>query len=200
MQRISWLLLIPAFLLTLFTAPKAQAQARKGWSPQAKGAAIGGAAGILGGVLLNGRNRKVGALIGGVGGAAAGYGVGTVINSKKKKAAAAAAERAAANERLAEANARAAAAERNAAAARQAAETRAATARTAEERADASARLSAADRARTQAAAATAAAATTTALVATNSEPTVADGYLPNPQYGVTGTAYPNSKVLRKSW
>lgn len=198
MKRLGWLFLIPVFLLTLVSSVEAQAQARKGWSPQAKGAVIGGAAGILGGALINGRNRKVGALIGGVGGAAAGYGVGAVINSKKKKAAALAAERAAANERIAEANARAAAAERKAEAARVAS----ANARTAEEKAAADASLAAANRARTQAVAATtAAAATTTALVAANTTgPTVADGYLPNPQYGVTGTAYPGSKVLRKSW
>ena len=198
MKRLSWLFLVPVFLLTLFTSTQAQAQARKGWSPQAKGAVIGGAAGILGGALINGRNRKVGALIGGAGGAAAGYGVGKIIDSKKKKKAALAAERAAANERIAAANARAAEAERKAEAAR----TAAATANTAEERAAANASLAAANRARTQAAVATtAAAAGTTALLATNTtEPTVAQGYLPNSQYGMAGTAYPNSKVLRKSW
>jgi hypothetical protein len=186
MKSTSWLLFLPAFLLTLFAAPNAQAQARRGWSPQAKGAVIGGAAGVLGGALINGRNRKVGALIGGVGGAAAGYGVGSIIKSKKKKAAALAAERAAANERIAAANARAAAAERNAVAARQAAESRTASS-------------TGFGAARPVATAATAAAATT-ALVAANTEPTVADGYLPNPQYGVPGTPYPNSRVLRKSW
>lgn len=195
MKRLTWLLLLPAFLLTLFTTRTAQAQERRGWSPQAKGAVIGGAAGILGGAIINGRNRKVGALIGGAGGAAAGFGVGKIIDSKQKKKAALAAERAAAADRLAAANARTAAAERAAANAR--AEEHAAAERAAATRVAAS--QAAATRA--GAPAAVPVAATTTALVAAATpEPTVAAGYLPNRLYGVAGTPYPYSKVLRKSW
>ena len=89
MKNATWLLLIPVLLFSLLCSPHAQAQQRKGWSPQAKDAAIGGAAGILGGALI-----------------------GKHTDNKRKATARAASERAAANERIAAANARANAAER----------------------------------------------------------------------------------------
>jgi hypothetical protein len=187
MKRTSWLFLIPLLFLSVFVNYNAQAQ-RKGWSPQGKGAAIGGAAGILGGALINKRNRAVGGLIGGAAGAGIGYGVGKHIDNKRKKAAALAAERAAANQRIAAANARAANAERTAAEARQLAAERNAAARPA---------LGVATAATAAGAGVLAAQAFTPA---TPPSTVVAAGYLPNPQYGQAGTAYPNSPVLRKSW
>lgn len=186
MKRASWLFFIPVLFISLFTTPPAQAQQRRGWSPQAKGAAIGGAAGILGGALINGRNRKVGGLIGGLAGAGAGYAVGKHLDNKHKKAAALAAERAAANERLAAANTRAAAAERAAAERKSVASNPGSLARVAGV---------------TTVAAASAGAAQgfATASPAPGS-PVVAAGYLPNTQFGMAGTAYPASEVLRKSW
>lgn len=76
-------------LLTSFQAPAAHAQ----WSPQAKGAVIGGLGGAAAGALINKRNRAVGGVIGGVAGGAIGYGVGKHIDNKRKQRAAAAAER-----------------------------------------------------------------------------------------------------------
>lgn len=162
----------------------AQAQQRTGWSPQGKGAAIGGAAGILGGALINKRNRLVGGAIGGAAGAGVGYAIGKHTDNKRKKAAALAAERAAANQRIAAANARAATAERAAAAERKAVAT-------------------------TPGSIARVAGATTVAAASAGAvqgfaaapEPTiVAAGYLPNNEYGVAGTPYPASEVRRKSW
>ena len=75
-------------LLTSFNVPKAQAQ----WSPQAKGAVIGGLGGAAAGAIINKRNRAVGGVIGGVAGGAIGYGVGKHIDNKHKQRAAAAAE------------------------------------------------------------------------------------------------------------
>jgi len=175
MKRTSWLFLIPVLLFSLISSHSAQAQ--RGWSPQGKGAAIGGAAGILGGALINKRNRVVGGAIGGVAGAGVGYAVGKHIDNKHKKADALAAERAAANERIAAANARAASAER-----------RATTTRPAMGIA-------------TAATAAGAGAVAAQAFVPSTPQSTVlAAGYLPNTQYGQAGTAYPASPVLRKSW
>ncbi|MBJ6143656.1 glycine zipper domain-containing protein [Hymenobacter sp. BT559] len=184
MKRTSWLFLIPMLLFSLISGHQAQAQRR--WSPQGKGAAIGGAAGILGGALINKRNRVVGGAIGGAAGAGIGYGVGKHIDNKRKKAAALAAERAAANRRIAAANARADAAERAAAAER----------RSVAANPGSIARVAGAT---TLAAAAGVAGAQALAPAA---EPTtaLAAGYLPNSQYGQTDAAYPTAEVRRKSW
>ncbi|MGI4823479.1 MAG: glycine zipper domain-containing protein [Janthinobacterium lividum] len=182
MKRSSWLLLIPVLLFSMFSSYQAQAQ-RKGWSPQGKGAAIGGAAGILGGALINKRNRVVGGAIGGVAGAGVGYAVGKHVDNKRKKAAALAAERAAANERIAAANARAAAAERAAAERRSVASNPGSIARVA-----GATTLAAAGAGMAQ------------GFAATPPNTTVAAGYLPNPQYGQADAAYPTAEVRRKSW
>lgn len=55
---------------------------KKGWSAKAKGAVIGGAGGAVAGAIINGRNRPVGALIGGLLGAGAGTGIGAIIDHK----------------------------------------------------------------------------------------------------------------------
>jgi hypothetical protein len=185
MKRTSWLFLIPVLLFSLISSHQAQAQ--RGWSPQGKGAAIGGAAGILGGALINKRNRVVGGAIGGVAGAGVGYGVGKHIDNKRKKAAALAAERAAANRRIAAANARAAAAERAAATERQAV-------------------LASNSGSMGRVAGATALAATAGVVGAQALAPTaqpnevMASGFLPNPHYGQADAAYPTAEVRRKSW
>jgi len=59
----------------------AQVEKKKGWSDAAKGAVIGGAAGAIGGAVINGKNRGKGAIIGAVIGAAGGY----VIGKKRDK-------------------------------------------------------------------------------------------------------------------
>lgn len=55
---------------------------KKGWSKAAKGAVIGGVGGAAAGAVINKKNRAAGAVIGGVLGAGAGYGIG---RSKDKK-------------------------------------------------------------------------------------------------------------------
>lgn len=184
MKRTSWLFLVPMLLFSIFSTYQAQAQ-RRGWSPQGKGAAIGGAAGILGGALIDRHNRAVGGLIGGAVGAGAGYAIGKHTDNKHKKAAALAAERAEANQRLATANARAAAAERAAAEER----------RSVASNPGSIARVAGAT---TVAAASAGAAQALTASAAPSSG--VASGFLPNPQYGQADLAYPASDVRRKSW
>jgi hypothetical protein len=54
----------------------ASAPAKKGWSKAAKGAVIGGVGGAAAGAIINGRNRAAGAVIGGILGAGVGYGIG----------------------------------------------------------------------------------------------------------------------------
>lgn len=191
--------------------PPASAPAtRTGWSPQTKDAALGGAAGLLGGLLINGRNRKVGGLIGGLAGAGAGYVLGQHQANQRKAAAAAAAQQAAAAEQAA-AEAQAAAtppppadpapaapgpalastpASTPAVATRLRA-ARAATARATAERAVAERRLAASQRAVDSQAHGTAPAVADLAVAA---------GYVPNPTFGQAGTAYSFSRVQRKSW
>ncbi|GAA3951674.1 glycine zipper domain-containing protein [Hymenobacter algoricola] len=72
-----------AVMLTAVVAPEtAQAQTtpKKGWSGKAKGAAIGGGAGVVGGAVVGGTK---GAVIGGVAGAAAGGLIGRKKDKKK---------------------------------------------------------------------------------------------------------------------
>jgi hypothetical protein len=61
----------------------AKASTKKGWSRAAKGAVIGGVGGAAAGAIINKKNRGAGAVVGGVVGAAAGYGIG---RHKDKKA------------------------------------------------------------------------------------------------------------------
>ena len=84
-------------------------KAKRGWSPQATGAAIGTGAGAAVGAVINKRNRVVGGVIGGVVGGAAGYAIGKNKDNKNKAEAArvaaaqkAAAEKAAADRAVAE--------------------------------------------------------------------------------------------------
>ncbi|MDB5235278.1 MAG: hypothetical protein JWR44_2271 [Hymenobacter sp.] len=97
MNKLPYIFTLIVLLSTIFSSPAAQAQDRKGWSPQAKGAVIGGLGGAAAGAIINKRNRAVGGVIGGVAGGAIGYGVGKHIDNKQKeRARIAAANRAAA--------------------------------------------------------------------------------------------------------
>jgi hypothetical protein len=60
----------------------AQASQKKGWSKAAKGAVIGGVGGAAAGAVINKKNRALGAVIGGVIGAAGGYGIGRGMDKK----------------------------------------------------------------------------------------------------------------------
>lgn len=77
------------FLLAAVLTSSYTAQAQRRFSPQAKGALIGGGSGAILGAVINKRNRPVGGLIGGVVGAGAGYAVGKHIDNRQKKRAAA---------------------------------------------------------------------------------------------------------------
>lgn len=82
-------------LLTAFFADSARAQERRGWSPQAKGAVIGGLGGAAAGAIIHKRNRPVGGVVGGVAGAGVGYAIGKRRdNRNKERARVAAANRA----------------------------------------------------------------------------------------------------------
>ena len=90
MNKLPYIFSLIVLLSTVFgNATPARAQ----WSPQAKGAVIGGLGGAAAGALINKRNRAVGGIVGGVAGGAIGYGVGKHIDNKRKQRAAAAAER-----------------------------------------------------------------------------------------------------------
>lgn len=83
----SFLLLTAVLVSTSFIA-----QAQRRFSPQAKGAVIGGGSGAILGAVLDKNHRAVGGVIGGVVGAGAGYAVGKHIDNRQKKRAAAATE------------------------------------------------------------------------------------------------------------
>ncbi|MDB5269306.1 MAG: hypothetical protein JWP58_2346 [Hymenobacter sp.] len=93
MKKLPYIFGLIVLLSTSFGTRSAQAQILKSWSPQAKGAAIGGLGGAAAGAIINKRNRAVGGVVGGVAGGAIGYGVGKHIDNKNKQRAAAAAER-----------------------------------------------------------------------------------------------------------
>ena len=97
MNKLPYIFGLILLLSTTFGTASVQAQERRGWSPQAKGAVIGGLGGAAAGAIINKRNRAVGGVIGGVAGGAIGYGVGKHIDNKQKeRARIAAANRAAA--------------------------------------------------------------------------------------------------------
>jgi hypothetical protein len=62
--------------------PAPVATKKRGWSAKAKGAVIGAGAGAIGGAIINKRNRGAGAVIGGLGGAAVGTGIGAILDKK----------------------------------------------------------------------------------------------------------------------
>lgn len=178
MKKLSWILAL-VMLFTGFSG--AQAQERKKWSPQAKGAVIGGLGGAAAGAIIHKRNRAVGGAVGGVAGAGVGYAIGKRTDNRRKEAARVAAiERAAANRA---ANDRA---ERSALARRvDAAERKAAVAQVKQQQ---------------QYPVMANGFAATTPMMLTASNGPVAAGYLPNEAYGNRNSAYSTSEVRRKSW
>lgn len=67
---------------TVATVP--QVEKKKGWSKAAKGAAIGGVTGAIGGVILS-KKKGLGAVVGGVVGAAGGYIIGKGMDKKDNR-------------------------------------------------------------------------------------------------------------------
>ena len=162
-------------MIALMLSVSVQAQDRK-WSPQAKGAVIGGVGGAAAGAIIHKRNRAVGGVVGGVAGAAAGYGVGKIIDNKQKKREA---------ERVAEFN-------RNVAANR-------AYAYSSSNRSSGSSKKSSASKAAVAAPAATMAYTGYTA-----GQPQIMSmdnmAFLPNEDYGDYSKPYSNTEYRRKSW
>jgi hypothetical protein len=168
MKKLSYMFSI-LFMLTIGVNTSAVAQQKK-WSPQAKGAVIGGGSGAVLGAVIHKRNRAVGGVVGGVVGAGTGYVIGKSVDNKRK-ARAAQAEAARQSAYRASAN-RAAVAQRSAS-------------RTKESNAyKASAPVA-------PAMALTAASAAPTAT---------ANGYLPNDAANDPNNPYAHSEYKRKSW
>ncbi|TGE23365.1 YMGG-like glycine zipper-containing protein [Hymenobacter metallicola] len=182
MKKVSLILALVMMFTAVYTN-MAQAQNGK-WSPQAKGAVIGGLGGAAAGAIIHKRNRAVGGVVGGVAGAGVGYAIGKRTDNKRKEAArVAAANRAAAN-RAAEARAERAALARRVEAA--------------ERKADLAAQAQKQQQQQYPVMANGFAANTPMMLTAANGP--VAAGYLPNESYGDRNKAYSTSGVRRKSW
>ncbi len=179
MNKLPYILSLLLLVSTIFSSTSAQAQEKKKWSPQAKGAVIGGLGGAAAGAVINKRNRAVGGVVGGVAGGAIGYGVGKHIDNKQKERA-----------RIAAANQAAA----NRAAANRAAANRAAVARN-----------TSTTTTRTQTAmvpynSLTAAPAAALAYDAQGMPVVSNAAYLPNNSYGDASHPYSTSEYRRKSW
>lgn len=185
MKKLSLLLALLVLFTSVLTSA-AHAQERKKWSPQAKGAVIGGLGGAAAGAIIHKRNRPVGGVVGGVAGAGVGYAIGKRTDNKRKAEAA------------------------RVAAARRAEAQRAAAYRAGLARGSAKAKTSGVATPGTAPVVASALAAGTGAalLYDANGNPiTYAAGapaagiaYLPNNEYGSRDAAYPESQVRRKSW
>ena len=85
MNKLPYFFSLIIVLSTVFGTSSAKAQILKNWSPEAKGATIGGLGGAAAGALINKRNRVVGGVVGGVAGGAIGYGIGKHIDNKRKE-------------------------------------------------------------------------------------------------------------------
>jgi hypothetical protein len=181
MKKVSLVLALVMMLTTVFSV-KSQAQNGK-WSPQAKGAVIGGLGGAAAGAIINKRNRVVGGAVGGVAGAGVGYAIGKHTDNKRKKAAAEAAARQVAANRAAEARAERAALARRVDAA--------------ERKADLAAQT---QKQQQQYPVVANGFAANTPMMLTAANGPVAAGYLPNESYGDRNKAYSTSEVRRKSW
>ena len=173
MKMTRWIFaLVMLFVLALGDVTRAQD--RKGWSPQAKGAVIGGLGGAAAGAIINKRNRAVGGVVGGVAGAGIGYAIGKHTDNKRKERARIAAANAAAERRDAEY--RYALAHNNSSSSRTGTSGRAT---------------------------GTTTAFAASAPNPKTSDPAVfaaRTGYLPNDAYGNRDAAYPTSEYRRKSW
>jgi len=170
MKKLPYFFSLLVLLSTFFNSPAARAQDRKGWSPQAKGAVIGGLGGAAAGALINKRNRAVGGVVGGVAGGAIGYGVGKHIDNKNKEKA-----------RIAAAN-------------------RAAAAREAEYRRALASRKTVVTKTQTVTAPANALTATTVSAYNAPMPVTANAAFLPNVSYGDASKPYPTEEYRRKSW
>jgi hypothetical protein len=173
MNKLPYFFSLLVLLSTLFSSPAARAQDRKGWSPQAKGAVIGGLGGAAAGAIINKRNRAVGGVVGGVAGGAIGYGVGKHIDNKQKERA-----------RIAAAN--------RAAAAREA-EYRRALARS-------NSRQAVVAKTQTSAVPANALTASTVSAYNAPMPATANAAFLPNPAYGDASKPYSTEEYRRTSW
>ena len=66
MKKVISLALSLVLIVAVMFSASAQTTERKGWSPQAKGAVIGGATGAAAGAIIHKRNRVVGGAVGAV--------------------------------------------------------------------------------------------------------------------------------------
>ena len=178
MKKVS---VIFAFVILFTTIFSGFAQAQNKISSSAKGAVIGGIGGAAAGALINKKNRVVGGAVGGVAGGGLGYAIGRNADNKRRAEAA----RVAAARR---------AEQQRSAAYRQGLAQGAARAKA--NTAVAAAPVTAAP------AAAVAAPAMMNSFSAAGAPSTFAMGsaYLPNPAFGQRDAAYPSSEVRRKSW
>ncbi|MDF7810028.1 glycine zipper domain-containing protein [Hymenobacter sp. YC55] len=190
MKKVSLLLALVLIFASVFSF---NTQAQNRISSHAKGAVIGGLGGAAAGAIINKRNRVVGGVVGGAAGAGLGYAIGKNADNKRKAEAArvAAANRAEAN---------------RVAAARRAEAQRVAAYNSGLEK---GAALAANKPSATPAGAAALAAGTSAGVMYTlNSSANQAafapaasgSSYLPNASYGDRTSAYPSSEVRRKSW
>ncbi|OON67433.1 YMGG-like glycine zipper-containing protein [Hymenobacter sp. CRA2] len=182
-------------LAFVMLAQSATVQAQNKVSPQAKGAIIGGLGGAAAGAIINKKNRVVGGAVGAAAGAGTGYMIGRNIQNKRKAQAAEAARVAAANRaERAERSAAAARAERNALAKRaEAAERKAALAQTNQQP-----QILQQQALQPAGLAATGFASGAPAMMYNTNN--MAGAYLPNNSYGDRSTPYASSEVRRKSW
>ncbi|WP_400192125.1 YMGG-like glycine zipper-containing protein [Hymenobacter sp. B81] len=189
MKKVPYMFTVLLLIFSIIST-SVQAQEQKKVSPQAKGAIIGGLGGAAAGAIIHKRNRVVGGAVGAAAGAGTGYMIGRNIQNKRKAQAAEAARVAAA--------ARAARAERQAAAARA---ERNALARRAEA-AEQKAALAQVQQPQYPAMAAGFAASAPAMMYANNAGAPMAmsAAYLPNQSYGDRSTPYHSSEVRRKSW
>ncbi|GAB3831745.1 YMGG-like glycine zipper-containing protein [Hymenobacter jeollabukensis] len=193
MKKLPYIFSLLLAVVILMQSAAAQAQSKV--SPQAKGAIIGGLGGAAAGAIINKKNRVVGGAVGAAAGAGTGYMIGRNIQNRKKAEAAEAARVAAANRAArAERSAAAARAERNALAARaEAAERKAALAQTQPQP-----QVLQQQALQPTAMATGFAAASAPGMMYNNNS--MAGAYLPNNSYGDRSTPYASSEVRRKSW
>lgn len=193
MKKLPYIFSLLLAVVVLMQSAAVQAQSKV--SPQAKGAIIGGLGGAAAGAIINKKNRTVGGVVGAAAGAGTGYMIGRNIQNKQKARAAEAARVAAANRAArAEREAAAARAERNALAKRaEAAEQRAALAQAGQ-----LPQQQALQQPTMMQPAMAAGFAAATAPAFSNSGMSAA--YLPNNSYGDRSTPYASSEVRRKSW
>ncbi|TGD83138.1 glycine zipper 2TM domain-containing protein [Hymenobacter wooponensis] len=176
MKKVS---VIFAFVILFTTIFSGYAQAQNRISSSAKGAVIGGIGGAAAGALINKKNRVVGGAVGGVAGGGLGYAIGRNADNKRRAEAA------------------------RVAAARRAEQQRAAAYRKGLAQGAARSKANTALAAAPVTAAPAAAAPAMMNSFASPGAPStfaVNSAYLPNSAFGQRDAAYPSSEVRRKSW